>query len=812
MNKNPELLAPAGSVDAAWAALAYGADAVYAGLPRFSARAEAVNFSEEQLDELIGYAHAHDRKVYITFNTLVQQHELADALEALARIRDLNADGVIVQDLGVACMAKRFFPKLPLHASTQLAVHNLDGAKLLADLDFTRVVLARELSLKEIETITRGCGIETEVFIHGALCYSYSGLCLFSSHLLGRSGNRGRCAYCCRQTFNTSDGRKTPFSMKDFVVGPHLDKLLDAGVTSLKIEGRMKSPEYVGAVTDFYRKRLSHEINTQQQQQLLSDIQTIFGRPATDLYLKNADTNPIDPTTNGHRGAVIGTIQSIVPEQGSHWLHFHTDRALQKYDGLKIEMSGKEPYGFSATEIRLLGDRKKHLKFEIPAHTDIAVKLPTDHPYLESGLTIYCSISQEIRRRYKFEAPRPGVYRQRKPFNATVELTAAGITARSAQTEIRIKEPLSEARNPDQSGASIRKCFEKTGGTEWQLDRLEINDNGLFAPASLLNEVRRQLLEKLSAAFAEHKTAAHAERLQELVFSVRDGCPQPSEEEAAEGHAAEWGHSALPTDEERWSVKLRDLSLLDQLTDDELAQLDEIVLETHNVDEASSFVMPPRPNDDNEAGDCAVQKQAFVYSKRLAIPVIQRGRDDCPQSSTAEWGHSALPLEAANIGALHAFRHATDLTADWPLYTFNTEAAAQWKELGIRQNVLSPEDTGDNLKALIKLLGDRAIVSVYQHTPLMISATRPDCGETLIDRDKRSMRIEQNGDPYILIDEAPFSLIEHLDELRAVGAHNFRMDLTYGVHTAADAARILRSAFAGESIAGSHDGNYRRTL
>ncbi|NLX26513.1 MAG: U32 family peptidase [Lentisphaerae bacterium] len=831
MNKNPELLAPAGSIDAAWAALTYGADAVYAGLPRFSARAEAVNFSEEQLDELIGYAHAHDRKVYITFNTLVQQHELSDALQALARISDLNADGLIVQDMGVVRMAKRFFPKLPLHASTQMAIHNLDGAKLLADLGFTRVVLARELSLKEIETITRGCGIETEVFIHGALCYSYSGLCLFSSHLLGRSGNRGRCAYCCRQTF--SQGRQDggeppvppassghnpyrshpagskilPFSMKDFAVGPHLDQLLDAGVTSLKIEGRMKGPEYVGGVTDFYRKRLNHEINEQQQQQLLSDIQTIFGRPATDLYLKNADTNPIDPTTNGHRGAVIGTIQSIVPEQGSHWLHFHTDRALQKFDGLKIELPGKEPYGFSATEIRLQDDRKKHLKFEIPAHADIAVKLPTDHPYLESGLTIYCSISQTVRQRYKFEAPRPGVYRQRKPFNATVELSANGLnlvaevserqrdafgaSTRPITAQLRLEEPLSKARNPEKTEASIRKCFEKTGGTEWQLDHLEVNDNGLFLQASLLNEARRKLLEKLSAAFAEHKTAAHAERLQELVFSGRDGCPQPSEEEAAE-----WGHSALPTDEERWSVKLRDLSLLDQLTDDERAQINEIVLETNNVDEASCFDMPPRPNDDNEA-------ECFVYSKRLAIPVIQR---------ESPFQVSGLKFQVSNIGALYAFRHAADLTADWPLYTLNSEAAAQWKELGIQQNVLSPEDTRDNLKALIGLLGDRAIVPVYQHTPLMISATRPDCGETLTDRDKRSMRIEQNGNPYILIDEAPFSLIEHLGELRAAGARNFRIDLTYGVHTPADAARILRSAFAGKPIAGSHDGNYRRTL
>jgi collagenase-like PrtC family protease len=169
-------------------------------------------------------------------------------------------------------------------------------------------------------------------------------------------------------------------------------------------------------------------------------------------------------------------------------------------------------------------------------------------------------------------------------------------------------------------------------------------------------------------------------------------------------------------------------------------------------------------------------------------------------------------VEIANVGALYAFRNSTDLTADWPLYTLNSEAAEQWKELGIQQNVLSPEDTGDNLKALLHILGDRAIVPIYQHTPLMISATRPDSRQTLTNRDIRNLRIEQNGGQYILIYEEPFSLIEHLDELRAAGARNFRIDLSYGVHNPTDAARILRNVFAGESIPGSHDGNYNRTL
>ena len=198
----------------------------------------------------------------------------------------------------------------------------------------------------------------------------------------------------------------------------------------------------------------------------------------------------------------------------------------------------------------------------------------------------------------------------------------------------------------------------------------------------------------------------------------------------------------------------------------------------------------------------------------MAIPVIQRdaGRDSCPPLSTAEWGHAALPIEVANVGAFHQYRDASDLTADWPLYTLNTEAAEQWRELGLKQLVLSPEDTAGNLRALVRLLGDRAIVVVYQHTPLMISATPPDAGDELSDRKKRTMRIERNGDQYVLFFEEPFSLAGHLDELREAGARNFRIDLSYGIDDAATAAEVIRCAIAGHPVGTNHDGNYARTL
>ena len=214
----PELLAPAGSFEAACAALQYGADAVYLGLPRHSARAEAVNLDAGALQRIVHHAHGLSprRAVHLTLNTLIRDDELASVLDSLETAAAAEVDALIIQDLAVYRLAKRYAPHLPLHASTQMAVHDADGARALAELGFARVVLARELSLDEIAAIARQAPIAVEVFVHGALCYAFSGLCLFSALQAGRSGNRGQCAFCCRERFTAPDGTAAfPFSMRD---------------------------------------------------------------------------------------------------------------------------------------------------------------------------------------------------------------------------------------------------------------------------------------------------------------------------------------------------------------------------------------------------------------------------------------------------------------------------------------------------------------------------------------------------------------------------------------------------------------------
>ena len=233
-----------------------GADAVYAGLKEFSARAKAKNFTLYQMEKMTGYAHAHQKKLYVTLNTVIKEPELPLLVDTLASLEAIGVDAVIIQDMAVARLVREFFPALPLHASTQMTVHNTAGVLQLAELGFERVVLARELHLDEISQIVSKSPIGIECFVHGALCFSVSGQCYFSSFLGGHSGNRGRCAQPCRRQYKYKGKEGYYFSTNDFSSIEMIPQMAAAGVESLKIEGRMKSAEYVASIVGAYRKVL----------------------------------------------------------------------------------------------------------------------------------------------------------------------------------------------------------------------------------------------------------------------------------------------------------------------------------------------------------------------------------------------------------------------------------------------------------------------------------------------------------------------------------------------------------------------------
>jgi len=305
----PELLAPAGSVETFYAALEAGADAIYAGLTDFNARLRAKNITAKSLSSLIPLAHRQKKKVYVTINILVKQHELPRVIDMLYQCEQLHVDGIIVADRGIIEIAKKYFPRLQLHGSTQMAIHNSIGAECAKGLGIKRVVLARELSARELRTIRQNTTVELEVFVHGALCYGISGLCLASSFLGGSSGNRGRCTQVCRRLFRSSTSEGYFFSPNDFCAIDFLPILSEIGIQSIKIEGRMKGVEYVRTVVTSYRRALDTPSAIPEiKKQLENDL----GRPKTSLFLNTTTSHDIISAKNpSGTGIFVGQVLSM---------------------------------------------------------------------------------------------------------------------------------------------------------------------------------------------------------------------------------------------------------------------------------------------------------------------------------------------------------------------------------------------------------------------------------------------------------------------------------------------------------------------
>ena len=283
-----ELLSPAGSPEAVIAAVQNGADAIYMGLGNFNARRGAKNFTDEEFERSMRYCRIRGCKVYVTLNTLVNDREIAQAVESARLASQLGADGIIIQDLGLAYAIRQALPDIPLHASTQMSIHNLAGVEAAAEMGMTRAVLARELSLEQIKFITQHASIETEVFVHGALCFCQSGQCYMSALIGRRSGNRGMCAQPCRMQYSLG-GRMDdyPMSLKDNCLVDRLRELEDAGVACLKIEGRMKRPEYTAIVTKIYSKALKE--HRQPSDEEMETLEKAFSRQGFTQGYFNGD-------------------------------------------------------------------------------------------------------------------------------------------------------------------------------------------------------------------------------------------------------------------------------------------------------------------------------------------------------------------------------------------------------------------------------------------------------------------------------------------------------------------------------------------
>lgn len=498
--KKVELLAPAGNMDSLKAAVMAGCDAVYLGGVLFGARAFAGNFTNEEIVDAINYAHLYGVKVYVTINTIIYDSEVERFLDYVRFLHKNNVDAVIIQDIGMFDLLRKKFPNLELHASTQMNIHNYDGALLAKKLGFKRVVMARETPIDVIKKIKEEIDIEIEVFIHGALCVSYSGECLLSALVGKRSGNRGTCAQICRKKYDFYDDDKNKLntnnyllSTKDLCTLKYIDKLIEIGVDSLKIEGRMKRSPYVYLVTKTYRKVIDNYYNTGKlkiDENDIIELKKMFNRNFTKGFMLNEDNNNFtyDKRPN-NIGIEVGQVISKVKND----LKIKLTYDVSVHDGLRI-LDDKEDKGLVINKMfinnKSVLEAKKGdvitLKYDKYVEKNSKVLLTSSKKQLDS-------ISEAIKNQERF------IYIDLNftaKENENLKLTITD--GLNTVTEVLDKTPM-RAINKETSFDVIKKQLSKLGNTVYKARSITLNlDDNLFINIKDINEIRRRAIRKLN--------------------------------------------------------------------------------------------------------------------------------------------------------------------------------------------------------------------------------------------------------------------------------------------------------------------------
>jgi putative protease len=520
----PEILAPAGDWECARAAVENGADAIFFGLDRFNARMRGKNFTEADLPDLMAYLHERGVRGYVTFNTLVFSNELEDAESFLRSIISAGVDAAIVQDVGICQLIRKLSPDFPIHASTQMSVTSEAGVHFAEELGSSVVVLARECSLKEInaikeKTLQKGLDMPLEIFVHGALCVAYSGQCLTSESLGGRSANRGECAQACRLPYDLfSDGEQLDLGNKRYLLSPQdlagleaMDGIIDAGVASLKIEGRLKAPEYVAAVTSVYRKALDAAWNKRHPQESDKSVASTFnsdeGRYALEMtfsrglttgWLGGIDNQKLVHARFGKkRGVRLGVVERI--ERDGIWLAL--DHEVKAGDGVVLDRGhpDEREEGGRITTVDTENNRSfiRFLRDSINWHRVSAgdTVYKTSDPALDKAL------------RQSFEVEQPNY---KRPITATVAgrigeplvLSLQDEEGRVVQTQS--DKNLEAAQNKSADTATLTKQISRLGSTSFRLESLDNQlGEGCMVPASMLNQLRRDAVDQLIALRAQ---------------------------------------------------------------------------------------------------------------------------------------------------------------------------------------------------------------------------------------------------------------------------------------------------------------------
>lgn len=796
MKDRVEILAPAGSMECLKAAIAAGADAVYTGGALFGARAYAHNLTEEELLEAIDYVHLHGRRLYLTVNTLIKDREMEKQMyDYLLPYYRQGLDAVIVQDIGLFRFIRKHFPDLPIHASTQMTLTGVDGAKFLEKEGAQRIVTSRELSMAEVKKIADETELEIESFVHGALCYCYSGQCLFSSFIGDRSGNRGQCAQPCRLLYRTPEAKRPQYllSLKDICTLELIPEMIESGIYSFKIEGRMKKPEYAAAVAFQYRKYADLYLKyyeecpaeedpaayamkkyrvREEDRQMLLDLYNRGGFH-TGYYHTQNGREMISLNRPNHAG--VPAVKVLAKKGRNVTAKALTD--LYPQDIIELPMrKGRE----KADNYTCKDAVRKGMNVQIPVFADTPFKM--DEIWMRTRNSTLIDTLREEFVNGKIKERICGTFRlyPQEKATLTVKCRDAEITVAGEKAQEALSQPMSRER--------IEKQLRKTGNTEFEFSFLkaEIGEK-VFLPMQSLNELRREALETLEKVICEKYR-----RSGEVKDPEEDKTELSMEEEVLSG----------------WTASVR------------TAEQMEVILEEEAIGRIyTDCTMFPRIWEKDSYVEWITKVHAAGKEIYLVMPYIFRERTRKQYEAAynrifgAGWD-GILIANYESFAFLKEHGYTGRIMTDYNLYEFNQESRKFWKEKGVFEFTAPVELTERELQDLRVKDGE---VIVYGYLPMMISAgciqkTTRGClkksGQTTITDRYRNPFVVKNECDYcynILYNYVPLYLGDRMEEVYQIGPGRIRLMFT--TERQQEVRQILSAYFEGKELP---EGTYTR--
>jgi U32 family peptidase len=752
-HQKPELLAPAGTIETFFAALEQGADAVYVGTPRFNARLRARNFSMDELARMVAYAHRIGRQVFVALNTLVKETELPALVETLDDLRRIGPDALIVQDLGVVHLARRLTPDIPLHASTQMTIHNVDGALQAQRMGFARAILAREMTLDEIAAVRRGCQIELETFVHGAMCYSISGACNFSSYAHGTSANRGRCLQPCRRVYDAGEERLPLFAPLDLSAAPILSRLIAAGIRCFKIEGRLKPAETIAQIVAAYRLLIdAHPAITKEVVAEARDrLKLAIGRKqSTGFYLSPAPGDSMVGDGMSRSGRYLG--KALHATETSFDLQ--TREVVKVGDRLNVQKSRHDPpRGFKVKRLCL---GTKPITRSRPNQT-ITITAPFE---VDTGAAVVKlidadAVTDEARRHEDKKWPKARA-RAKTAFPATFRYDANGAVVLETEANghpVAVEEwPSFETYLAADAALGVLNASARDFSV-----RLEVEDCGDFPDGVPMTEPEL-------TALRDKALGAVSGVLDDTRDAVLAGLQRPSD-------------TAQPAEAGRQAHRLVRVATLQQAQ--ALVRRDNVSV-IMPVSEAAQQAFAAMCGEPRFKEGLILELPTFAFDHGKPRDALLSTLKQAIQAGIRRFFVSNL----SHFNMLWPYRkRGLQIVAGEALHCMNSACLDELRGLGASQAVLAQESDRDALRALVERVdGGSVILTVYGKVPLFRSrqphpSDVKEAGCVVGSREQLQI-LRRDGLTWV-VPERDFSLRHRLAELREMGVGAFLYDLTY---------------------------------